>query len=175
MEPSSMQFPRGRVELQHEVEQFFYYEARLLDERRLREWLELFTDDVKYSVRVREKVQRNPGNQSIGSAPTQLLYADDKDFLTLRVRRLETGMAHAEKPPSITSHLIANVHIEEEADQVIVQSSFQVYQARLERDEFTFYGHRRDQLRRVDGSWRIAERITTLDHILLPRTLTIFF
>jgi ethylbenzene dioxygenase subunit beta len=31
-----------------EVEQFLYREARLLDERRLHEWLELFTDDARY-------------------------------------------------------------------------------------------------------------------------------
>src|SRR6202022_5095443 len=33
-----------------EVEQFLYREARLLDERRFHEWLELFTDDVRYSM-----------------------------------------------------------------------------------------------------------------------------
>ena len=31
-----------------EVEQFLYREARLLDDRRFREWLELFTGDVRY-------------------------------------------------------------------------------------------------------------------------------
>ena len=31
-----------------EVEQFLYREARLLDERRFHEWLELLTDDVRY-------------------------------------------------------------------------------------------------------------------------------
>src|SRR5205085_356998 len=31
-----------------EVEQFLYREARLLDERRFNEWLDLFTDDVRY-------------------------------------------------------------------------------------------------------------------------------
>ena len=31
-----------------EVEQFLYREARLLDERQFHEWLELFTDDVRY-------------------------------------------------------------------------------------------------------------------------------
>jgi Ring hydroxylating beta subunit len=30
----------------HEVEQFLYREARLLDERRFHEWLELLTDDI---------------------------------------------------------------------------------------------------------------------------------
>ena len=32
------------------VEQFLYHEARLLDEQRLEEWLELFTDDATYWV-----------------------------------------------------------------------------------------------------------------------------
>ena len=31
-----------------EVEQFLYREARLLDERRFHEWLELLTDDIRY-------------------------------------------------------------------------------------------------------------------------------
>ncbi|TMK24269.1 MAG: hypothetical protein E6G69_19025, partial [Alphaproteobacteria bacterium] len=31
-----------------EVEQFLYREARLLDERRFNEWLDLFTEDVRY-------------------------------------------------------------------------------------------------------------------------------
>ena len=31
-----------------EVEQFLYREARLLDERRFPEWLELLADDVRY-------------------------------------------------------------------------------------------------------------------------------
>jgi 3-phenylpropionate/cinnamic acid dioxygenase small subunit len=35
-------------DLTQEVQQFLYREARLLDERRLHEWLELFTDDARY-------------------------------------------------------------------------------------------------------------------------------
>ena len=35
-------------EIVREVEQFLYREARLLDDRRFHEWLELFTDDVHY-------------------------------------------------------------------------------------------------------------------------------
>ena len=36
-----------REETIREVEQSLYREARLLDERRFHEWLELFTDDVR--------------------------------------------------------------------------------------------------------------------------------
>ena len=35
-------------ELWHEIQQFLVREARLLDERRFVDWLELFTDDVVY-------------------------------------------------------------------------------------------------------------------------------
>src|SRR5690349_5319537 len=35
------------------VEQFLYREARLLDERRFHEWLELFTEDLRYWMPVR--------------------------------------------------------------------------------------------------------------------------
>ena len=31
-----------------QVEQFVYREARLLDERRFRDWLKLFTEDIRY-------------------------------------------------------------------------------------------------------------------------------
>jgi 3-phenylpropionate/cinnamic acid dioxygenase small subunit len=37
-----------REETIRDVEQFLYREARLLDERRFHEWLELFTEDVRY-------------------------------------------------------------------------------------------------------------------------------
>ncbi|MGH9034150.1 MAG: aromatic-ring-hydroxylating dioxygenase subunit beta, partial [Acidimicrobiia bacterium] len=40
--------PRVDVELQHEIEQFLYHEANLLDEREFQDWLELFTDDIHY-------------------------------------------------------------------------------------------------------------------------------
>ena len=39
--------------LQHEVEQFLYHEARLLDERKFDDWLALLTDDVHYWMPIR--------------------------------------------------------------------------------------------------------------------------
>lgn len=169
-----------RAELQVEVEQFLYHEAWLLDERRLYEWLELFTDDARYVMQVREKALRTADGSTpasgIPTAPVRFLFQDDKAFLSLRIRRLDTGMAHVEKPASITRHLVANVQVvQEDGDEVVVRSGFQVYQARLERDDQVFYGKREDRLRRVDGTWRIAHRTTTLDHVTVPRTLTIFF
>jgi 3-phenylpropionate/cinnamic acid dioxygenase small subunit len=166
--------PRNPPYPQYEVESFLYREAWLLDERRFDEWLDLFTDDARYVLLMREKAQRaEPGP---GGAPVQVLCDDDKRFLALRVRRLDTNLAHSERPPSITRHLIAGVHVvAEDGDEVGVRSSFLVHQARLETDAYTFFGGREDRLRQVDGQWRIARRQAVLDHIHLPRALTIFF
>ena len=38
------------VERWHRVQQFLFHEARLLDERRLQEWLGLYAEDAEYWV-----------------------------------------------------------------------------------------------------------------------------
>ena len=40
--------PVADPNLIREVEQFLYREARLLDERRFHDWLQLLTDDIRY-------------------------------------------------------------------------------------------------------------------------------
>src|SRR5438105_10238824 len=104
-----------------EVEQFLYREARLLDERRFREWLELFTDDVRYWMGARSN--RYPRTSKAISILSPNRYVEDdktrddelsifdetKETLSGRVARLETGMAWAEDPPSRTRHLSTNI------------------------------------------------------------------
>jgi 3-phenylpropionate/cinnamic acid dioxygenase small subunit len=114
--------------------------------------------------------------QDWGAGGADLLFEDDKAFLALRVRRLETRLAHAERPPSTTRHLISNVIVEPaEGDEVAVRASFVVYQVRPGLADQLFFGQRQDRLRKVAGEWRIARRLVTLDQNPLPRTLTIFF
>src|SRR5213083_1388247 len=40
----------GELELWHRVQAFLFHEARLLDERRFGEWLELYAPDAEYWV-----------------------------------------------------------------------------------------------------------------------------
>ncbi|HVR88282.1 MAG TPA: aromatic-ring-hydroxylating dioxygenase subunit beta [Candidatus Limnocylindria bacterium] len=166
--------PAG-AEVQREVERFFHEEAVLIDERKLHLWLALFTDDAVYRMELRSKILQALLPNTLPTAGTQVLFEDDKRFLTLRVRRLETGMAHAEKPPSITRHLVTNIIADLDGPAVIARSNFHVYQARLEADDMHFFGKREDRLLRTDAGWRIARRSIVLDHIVVPRTLTTFF
>src|SRR5207253_6730557 len=93
-----------------EVEQFLYREARLLDERRFREWLELFTEDVRYWMVTRSNLYPrsskaiailNPGRNIDENADDDGLAILDETKKTLEgsVARLETGMSWAEDPP----------------------------------------------------------------------------
>ena len=90
-----------------DIEQFMYQEARLLDTRRLHDWLELWTEDAHYWVPVR--TTRYPRISKAISIADQDRYIEDeiskedelaildedKDSLERRVARLDTGMAWA--------------------------------------------------------------------------------
>src|SRR5438067_12147940 len=100
--------------LQQEIEQFLFREARLLDEGRFHEWLELFSDDVRYCMPVQEAIQGADAlAERAGLDLAFALFDDDKKSLQMRVRRLDTGLAHVEEPPSLTQRLITNVEVEE--------------------------------------------------------------
>nr|ART40138.1 K175 [uncultured bacterium] len=123
---------------------------------------------------VREYVEAGPGAPA--AADTFALFDDDKQSLSLRVARLETGIAHAEVPKSVTQRLITNVVIAPGADGALnVSSNFMVYQERRGRHGHTFFGRREDALRRDGGTLKIAARKVELAQTILPTTLSIFF
>lgn len=165
--------------LQHAVEAFLYQEAALLDERRYREWVALFADDVRYWMPVRENALTGPGAVADELAPRggNAYFDDDKPALRTRVERLYTGSAWAEIPPSRTRHLISNVRVTADDGATLeVHSSFLVYRSRLEHDRDLFVGGRVDRLRRVGEGFQIAQRTIVLDQaILAAKNLSIFF
>ena len=181
---------RRLKQLSREVEQFLCREARLLDERRFREWLELLTEDVRYWMGSRSN--RYPrSSKAIAILDPDRYVEDDltqegelaileetKQTLSQRVARLDTGMAWAEDPPSRSRHLITNIEVEpgDAANEVKVYSNFMVYRSRAETEQDFYVGARRDLLRRVAGSWKIADRKIILDqNVLLAKNVSIFF
>jgi 3-phenylpropionate/cinnamic acid dioxygenase small subunit len=161
------------VELQHEIDQFYYREALLLDRSRLHEWRALFTSDARYVVSARQ----------VGSAIDEKfdkedevpLADDDPEFLSTRIERLETGLVHAAQPPSRIRRFITNVVIvAERPEELEVISNLLIFHARHEDSERFFVGQREDRLRRVDGGWHVASRKVMLDHVLLSGLLTFF-
>ena len=92
-----------------ELMPFYIREAWLLDERKLEEWLDLFTDDVLYFMPRRKNVPRRESHRELTPLGDLAILEEDKRYLEMRVARLDTGMAWAEDPPSRTRHLIGNL------------------------------------------------------------------
>ena len=165
-------------DLRHKVEDFLYLEAELLDARRLREWLEIFTDDIHYWMPVRYNPLDRPTelSEELSRPGESYYFNDNKETLRIRVERFYSKNAWAEMPPSRTRHLISNIRIrKDDGVQFEVDSNFIVYRTRMEKDEDFFVGTRKDILRRVNGELKIARRMILLDQAVLgAKNISVF-
>ena len=83
-------------------------EARLLDEGRLEEWLELFTDDARYRLPI----------TALDDPREPALVDEPRAGMEERVFRLTKTLAHAQNPPSRTQH-VTNVEVLELGDGLL--------------------------------------------------------
>ena len=89
---------------EQELARFIRQEARLIDEKRLDAWLELFTEDGHYWVPATPG-QPDPLNHN------SLAY-EDKLLLRLRIERLKSPRANSQRPPSRCLHVLQEPDIE---------------------------------------------------------------
>jgi 3-phenylpropionate/cinnamic acid dioxygenase small subunit len=172
-----------RLLLKQEIEEFLYYEADLLDERRYEEWLALLAEDVRYWMPMRRNVKVDDLEREFTREGLDISWFDEgKETLTRRVRQIQTGIHWAEEPVSRISHMISNIRLLEanpswgEPTEVTVRCRFLVYRNRVETETDILVGKREDLLRRVDSEWKIAHRKILLDqNVLLSKNLTFFF
>lgn len=177
--PAAARITWAPLDLQHEVEQFLYLEAALVDEGRFRPWLELLADDITYVMKTNTLALTRDRRKGI-APPSTFIYNEDKFQLERRVARLETGNAWAEEPASRTRHIITNVRILswEDPNEIVVACNYLLHRAAKPQDHYDFVGTRRDRLRRTaDGAgWRIFDRQIELDQfVLLAPSISIFF
>jgi 3-phenylpropionate/cinnamic acid dioxygenase small subunit len=83
---------------------FVYREARLLDEQRFDEWLELFTEDGRYWMPLEH------GQTDRRLMPSLM----DEDLLLLRIRveRLKGIRTYSPKPPSRCHHVLQQPQVD---------------------------------------------------------------
>ena len=157
------------------IEEFLYREARLLDERRFDEWLELFAEDGRYEIPLRVNRDRDAEWEL---SPNGRIFDDTKQTLAIRVERLGTEFAWAEQPPSRTRHVVTNVLPETTgtADEFVVRSNTLVYRSRGDDGHADLVSaDRRDVLRRTAEGWRIVHRWAAIDQSTVSaRTLSFF-
>lgn len=164
------------IELVHEIEQFLYREARLLDSEQFEEWLQTLTEDIHYWM----PSHLNRYRRDMGAGEAQrgfVLFDEDIHSLRLRIRRFNSGQAWAEDPPTRHCHVITNIEVEltGNPDEYRVYSAFVNHRSRGEQDDDFMMGRREDLLRRVDGALKLARRkIITTQSTILAKNLNAF-
>ena len=165
-------------ELRRQIEDFYYLEAELLDERKLREWFNLLTEDVRYWMPLRHNTMERPSDvvEELSKPGEGYYFDDDIKSLKIRVERAYSKVAWAEVPPSRTRHLITNVRIKkDDGNEIEVHCNFLLYRTRMETDKDIFVGARQDILRRSGGSFKIARRTIILDQAVLDaKNISVF-
>jgi ethylbenzene dioxygenase beta subunit len=159
------------------IERFLRMEARLLDEEKFRAWYDLLADDLFYWAPVRESRYRRDKRPEITYAG-MTFFDDRKADIDTRLKRLETGMAWSEDPPTRHVYAIANVEAfeTEVSGEFEVHSIFTQYRHRADYDASTLMGRRRDILRTHGSSFLIAKRLILLQQSVLPaKNISVFF
>ena len=151
------------------AQSFLTREARLIDEGRFNDWLDLFGDDCLYWVPI------TPG---AGNPLTEVSHAfDDRRRLTDRVYWLRTGLAFSQLPASRTRRVLGNV--ETMSDPVtgarMIRSNFVVHEFRagITKSYTGWYGH---VLARSGDAWQILlKQANLLDSEQIHENLTLVF
>lgn len=111
---------------------FVYAEARLLDELRFDEWLQLFTEDGVYWMPLAH-------GQTDAKLHASLMY-EDKLLLKIRVERLHGARTFSQQPRSRCHHLLQQPSVEAHDDAAGIyttRTAFHYVETR--RDEQTLY------------------------------------
>jgi 3-phenylpropionate/cinnamic acid dioxygenase small subunit len=150
------------------AQQLLFREARLLDERRYEEWLELFSEDGIYWLPIHDGDGSGPE-----SSPAISIIYDNADRRAERVFRTLHTPVLDQSPPSRTVHVVSNV----EVDQQPIDGDARVWCAQLIAemrpggpgqaglgDPRWFAARCEYRLREAGGDWKISlKRLTLLD------------
>lgn len=126
-------------------------EARLLDEGRFEEWLDMLSKDCLYWA---------PASPGGGVPDREVTIAfDDRRRLEDRIARLRTGYAYSQIPPSRTRRMLTNFEAFRGNGDIDlrIRSNFVIYEFRkgAQRALPGWYGH---SLRKEDGRWKIVRK-----------------
>jgi anthranilate 1,2-dioxygenase small subunit len=150
--------------LRHELEMFNAAYAAALDEQRLSDWVEMFTDDARYVVISRENADRG--------MPVGLIYCENKGMIYDRAFALEKTAMFA---PRYLRHIIGNLQVlgEDGTGEIRACANYVVLQVLLDRPDAKLHqvGAYHDVFRRVGAELKLAERRCVYDNLLVDNAL----
>jgi anthranilate 1,2-dioxygenase small subunit len=149
--------------LHRDVEEFNNAYAAALDEQRLTDWAEMFTEDAFYIVISRENADRE--------LPVGLIYCENKGMILDRAAAMKTEMF----APRYLRHIVGNVQLLGQAPNgdVRARANYVLIQVLFDRPEAKLHqvGVYYDKFRRVGGQLKLAERRCVYDSLLIDNAL----
>jgi 3-phenylpropionate/cinnamic acid dioxygenase small subunit len=110
--------------------EFLVREARLIDQQRFEEWLDLFADDGRYWMPL-EWEQTDP------RLATSLMY-EDKLLLQIRIERLKGNRTFSQKPRSRCHHVLQVPQVEkrdEPGNEYVTWTAMHYVESRLDEQD----------------------------------------
>ena len=160
-----------------EIEQLYTLYAHALDDDRLEEWPEFFTEDCHYRVTSAENYE--------GGLPLGQIYATSQDMLRDRVSALREANIYE---PQRYRHLISGIRIERgptpatvsgegglaSDDALDLSASFLVVRTMQDGGMILFAAGRYiDRAVRTEAGWKFASKIVVLDSRQIDTLLAI--
>lgn len=151
-----------KISLWFELHQLQENYIHALDNDRLEDWPEFFTDDCLYEIIPRENAD--------AGLPIGIIYCDSKKMLRDRVLSLRHANIYEEHTyRHMTSGLVFKLI---DADTVSAESSYVVVQTLQNGDSFVYQAGRYiDRVVRTAAGWRYAQRRVIYDTLRVPTLL----
>ena len=138
----------SRLQVQHDVEQFLYRQAELLDTKKWQDWIDLFTPDGVYWM------PADPAHKHWDGMPA--IFAEDKNLMHVRMGRVQHPDAWSQRPLWETNHVVSNVVIRKIAKNGDVEVTSRFHMMELRRDDVRhFAGQYTHQLKKAKGGYKI--------------------
>ena len=141
-------------DLQTEVTNLIYRESTLLDRREWYDWIDLYTEDAVYWVPSWANEEETTDDPEL---QLNLIYLRNRGGLEDRVFRIESRDSYASVPLDRTVHVVGNVLVEEDGDEVQATANCIVHsygkKGSLTRGSLYDF-----TLRRVDGELKICRK-----------------
>ncbi len=133
---------------QHEVEQFLYRQAELLDAKRWQDWIDLFAKDGVYWM------PPDPSYKTWDGTPA--IFAEDKNLMNVRMKRVLHPDAWSQRPQWGTNHIVSNVSIRKSRKNGDLEVRSRFHMMELRRDDVRhFAGSYTHQLKKTKNGFQI--------------------
>lgn len=140
----------SRLERWFRVQEFLFLEARLLDERRLLEWIALFAPDAEYWVPYAWQQQSPKDHVS--------LYYETVSLLRMRVDRLESEISPLDSPKARVNHHLSNLTVEDGVGGELTARAHLLFVEYRREEQRCFAGRCTWRLRTEEPGFRIASK-----------------